>query len=192
MVGYARGESEGAEVEVEAVEETEEEHSSTAAVELGLTSEVISKLDGEQLQLLLRERELTRRESAVARATSLGPDVVAPTGMFIATVIIVFLPLFFRWRREQVLHQTLRAMVEKGVEIPLELITPQRSKANDLRRGVILVGLGVGLSLFLALLPEVPPGVWAAGLIPALMGAGYLIVWRLQPEDPDAHSPPHE
>ena len=58
--------------------------------------------------------------------------------------------------------------------------------------GDVLVAMGAGLSIFLALLPDLRTGVWACGLIPALMGVGYLVVWRLQQNRDEADSRPWE
>ena len=184
----APGAPEATDVNEEAVIDTGSGDPSLTLEDLELTPEIVAKLDAEQLQSLLQEKELTKRQRNEIRGSDLGPEIVAPVGTFICIIVIVFLPLFFRWRREQVLHQTLRAMVEKGAEIPVELITPQKPKRSDLRRGLVLVGLGLGVSIFLAVLPEIHPGLWASGLIPILIGAGYLVVWRLQPNGDPADS----
>ena len=62
------------------------------------------------------------------------------------------------------------------------VVEPMRRR--DLRRGVIFLSLGVaGLlcSLFFAD-AEVVSGIRAGSMFPLLLGAGFLIVWRLNTE----------
>lgn len=155
-----------------------------AATEVDLSPSIVEKLSAEQIVQILDSREKTRR-AAVQGDDSESPavEIVVPVALFLMIVGVVFVALYFRYRRDRHLHDTLRAMIDKGVQIPVELFAPQRPKHLDLRRGLVLVSAGLGLCIFLALLPDVPPGVWACGLIPLLMGLGYLAAWRLQRGD---------
>jgi hypothetical protein len=49
-----------------------------------------------------------------------------------------------------------------------------------MRRGVVLVMVGLGLMIFLAAVNDWEGGAWSIGLIPFLIGAGYLLVWKLE------------
>jgi hypothetical protein len=101
--------------------------------------------------------------------------------IFGAPVLIVGLILYFSFSKSRALHRTVRMMVEKGQPVPEALLNPppaQRQR-SDLRRGVILTMIGVGLMVFLAGANDWEGGSWTLGLIPFLIGAGYLLVWKL-------------
>jgi hypothetical protein len=101
--------------------------------------------------------------------------------IFGAPVLIVGLILYFSFSRQRALHRTVRMMVEKGQPVPEALLNPppaQRQR-SDVRRGVILAMIGVGLMVFLAAANDWEGGAWTLGLIPFLIGAGYLLVWKL-------------
>jgi Domain of unknown function (DUF6249) len=112
--------------------------------------------------------------------------VVAELVVFGCPVLIVAIMVFGRYRRAQLLHETLRVMVEKGAAIPPELLVPPKPPANDFRRGILLVSLGVGL---IALLFHHGRGAWAVGLVPLLLGVGYLVLARLGEKPPAGPGP---
>ena len=70
-------------------------------------------------------------------------------------IVIIGLQLYFRHRKNIVLHETVRTMVEKGVPIPPEIfqktehVFMERDGAkrprNDLRKGLMLIGMGIGI-----------------------------------------------
>ena len=70
-------------------------------------------------------------------------------------------------------------MIEKGADIPPELIAPPAAPYADLRRGIVLIGAGLSLLILVGLVFGFETGGWAVGLIPAFIGAGYLIIWRI-------------
>jgi hypothetical protein len=105
--------------------------------------------------------------------------LVAVLCPFVTLVLIFAIILHFRHRRRLALHEPLRAMIEKGLPIPPELLSGgvdgieagrPRSVHRDLRGGLVLVGLGAVL-LFLA-------GKW--GAIPLVIGVALLIVWGFE------------
>ena len=133
-----------------------------------------ARLDSDQLFELLKDRE--RRMSG--QASDVAPAIVGIS--FFSCLLTGFLAwLVANNRKSHQLHQTVRMMVEKGVEIPSGLITPPPRKPSDLRRGIILSTTGVGLAIFLAAVPGAN-GAWGAGLTLFFLGVGHLLVWRLQ------------
>lgn len=102
--------------------------------------------------------------------------------VFGAPVAIVAVILYFGFSRNRMMHRTVRMMVEKGQPVPAALLNPPPAvrKRSDMRRGVVLVMVGLGLMVFLAAVNEGEGGAWAVGVIPFLIGAGYLLVWRLE------------
>ena len=101
--------------------------------------------------------------------------------VFGAPVLIVALIMYFSFSRSRALHRTVRMMVEKGQPVPEALLNPPPAlrQRSDLRRGVVLTMIGIGLMVFLGAVNDWEGGSWTLGLIPFLIGAGYLIVWKL-------------
>ncbi len=101
--------------------------------------------------------------------------------VFGAPVLIVGLILYFSFSRSRALHRTVRMMVEKGQPVPEALLNPppaQRQR-SDVRRGVVLTMIGIGLMVFFGAVNDWEGGAWTLGLIPFLIGVGYLLVWKL-------------
>jgi hypothetical protein len=101
--------------------------------------------------------------------------------VFGAPVLIVGLIMYFSFSKSRNLNRTVRMMVEKGQPVPEALLNPppaQRQR-SDLRRGVILTMIGIGVIVFLGAVNDWEGGSWSLGLIPFLIGAGYLLVWKL-------------
>ncbi len=92
-------------------------------------------------------------------------------------VIIVGLILWYKARRNQLMHETALKLAEKGQPVSPFFYADQNSPFASLRTGVVLFMLGIGISLALYLC-----GIkfWAVGIIPMFMGIGYLIVWKLE------------
>lgn len=105
---------------------------------------------------------------------------------FCTPIILVAMILFYRMRKTRLLHETIAKLVEKGQPIPEALLSPksaQQSKSSDLRTGIILIAVGLGLSIFFyALTDRNDANVWAIGIIPLMIGVGYVVAWKLEPE----------
>jgi Domain of unknown function (DUF6249) len=102
--------------------------------------------------------------------------------IFGTPILIVAVILYFSFSKTRALHRTVRLMVEKGQPVPEALLNPppaQRQR-SDMRRGVVLAMVGLGLMLFFAAVNDWEGGAWSIGLIPFLIGAGYLLVWKLE------------
>ena len=105
-------------------------------------------------------------------------------GFLVAIVAVI---MFSNWAKNRSLHKTVRMMVEKGQPIPPALLsTPAAVSAAtglrpwyDLRRGIVLMAVGVGIIMFFGISAGWDEGVWALGLIPGLIGIGYILAWRL-------------
>ena len=96
-------------------------------------------------------------------------------------VAIVGLIMYFSFSKSRAMHKTVRMMVEKGQPVPEALLNPPPvvRKRSDLRRGVTLLMIGTGLMVFFGAVNDWEGGVWSLGIIPFLIGLGYLLVWRL-------------
>ena len=117
-----------------------------------------------------------------------GLDVVGIVGVVfgcsipIAIVCIIF---YFRHCRLKMHHETIRAMVEKGVPIPPEMAagtrsdlllgnTDVRAGRGDFRGGLILVAVGAALLMI----------VGKVGWILVFIGAARLIFWLVEERNP--------
>ena len=107
-------------------------------------------------------------------------SVLALFGFPVAIVAVI---MFSSWAKARSLHRTVQTLVEKGQPIPPELL---QSRAGaplrpwyDLRRGIVLLAVGTGIIMFFGIAAGWDEGVWALGLIPAIIGGGYILAWRL-------------
>lgn len=103
-------------------------------------------------------------------------------------VAIVGTILYFSFSKSRAMHKTVRMMVEKGQPVPEALLNPPPviRQRSDLRRGVVLLMVGAGLMVFFGAVNDWGGGVWSLGIIPFLIGLGYLLVWKLDVRREDA------
>jgi hypothetical protein len=109
-------------------------------------------------------------------------------------IVIVGLSLYFRHRKNKMLHETVRAMVDKGVPIPPEMFQKterdfmKRDKSddkrprNDLRTGIMLAGIGIGIVLFIG----------KPGWIILFLGVAFLVIASLEKKDKNNDQPPKQ
>jgi|SRR6187431_2469673 hypothetical protein len=103
--------------------------------------------------------------------------------IFGAPVAIVIMIGIFSMIATRMRQRTIRMMVEKGQPVPAELLAPATRgirRRSDARRGVVWTMVGLGLMIWLAAVNDWEGGAWSFGLIPFLIGLGYLIVWKLE------------
>ena len=103
--------------------------------------------------------------------------------IFGAPVLIVMVIGIFALIGNRMRQRTIRMMVEKGQPVPAELLAPEVRRVrrrSDVRRGVVWTMVGLGLMIWLAAVNDWEGGAWSFGLIPFLIGLGYLIIWKLE------------
>jgi Domain of unknown function (DUF6249) len=103
--------------------------------------------------------------------------------IFGAPVMIVVVIGIFALIGNRMRQRTIRMMVEKGQPVPAELLAPEVRRVrgrSDVRRGVVWAMVGLGMMIFFGAVNEWEGGIWSLGLIPFLIGLGYLIVWKLE------------
>lgn len=103
--------------------------------------------------------------------------------IFGAPVLIVIAIGIFALLVSRSRQRTIRMMLEKGQPVPAELLAPHTRavrQRSDVRRGVIWTMVGLGLIIFFGAVNEWQEGIWSIGLIPFLIGLGYLLVWKLE------------
>ncbi len=108
-------------------------------------------------------------------------DIVAIVGVFGMIVTIIAMGLYAIDRRSKRLHETLRAMIDKGVPIPPEFLgTKSWRPSNDLRIGLFWVGLGIGFTIIGG----------KVGFILLFMGLAFLIIWLVERKNKSGDQPP--
>jgi len=105
---------------------------------------------------------------------------------FLAFIVVAFLFFYFRFRTRQVYQDTLRAALDKGLELTPEMIESlgekKPPKNADLRRGIIGLGIGIGFAVFGLTLGEedaVRP-LLAVSAFPFVIGLAYLGLWKFR------------
>lgn len=119
--------------------------------------------------------------------------------IFSAITAVVFGPTYMKSREKRDLQQTVRHAIDKGQELPPELIDAMTrdvasklpSRTRDLRRGVIWLAVGVGLAAFGAITGSSFGNDWDgnhfdAGLlgfaaIPATIGLAFIVLSFFNP-----------
>ncbi len=140
---------------------------------LGLSDKAIEKLSPEQIVKIF----------AIHQRHGFHPGgdhpkhIFVPFIVFFSIVIIASLSLFFNYKKTQSIHRIIYKSVETGAPLPLDLLTKAASgrKVSDLKKGIILTSLGVGLILVL----YIEKLTWSVGFIPLFVGIGFLIVDKL-------------
>jgi hypothetical protein len=101
----------------------------------------------------------------------------------LAPVLVALIVLRYRARQTQARYRTLLQLVDKGVDLPQQLLVEPRLAYCERRRALVLIGSGLGLMLMFQALPrELGQGVrglWGLGLLPLMTGLGYLASWWL-------------
>jgi len=111
--------------------------------------------------------------------------------LFGAPVLVVAAIMLFSYLKSRSLHRTVREMVAKGQEVPAALFAPPpvMKARSDLRRGVVLLMVGLGLMIFFGAVNDWEGGAWSLGVIPFVIGLGYLLVWKLEGRSRDKVPP---
>jgi hypothetical protein len=144
--------------------------------------------------------------------TALMIPIIGTIATFGTVVLIVFFVCYFKYRRRQESLATVREYLNKGLPVPPELLADSGSRVDaaastassapasgygqsDIRRGFkwAFIGLGVTLALFVN---DRHSTDWGWGLIPLVIGVGYLLSGWMQERsatrNPPYYSPPPE
>jgi len=110
--------------------------------------------------------------------------ILVPLALFTAVAVVFSLYFHYRYKTRRDLQSTIKAVIEQGQELTPELLErlgqQARPAGSDLRRGVVLVAVGVALAALGSLVGEeeaVGP-MLAFGMFPFILGIAYLGLWR--------------
>jgi len=120
----------------------------------------------------------------------MNPALLFIPGVVMLTPVAILL-IFMRYRTAQTRerYKTLLQLADKGVELPPQLLIEPLPADADRRRGLVLMGAGIGMMGMFAVLPvEFENGqqlsdLWGLGLLPLMTGLGYLANWWLNRRD---------
>ncbi|HUX08242.1 MAG TPA: DUF6249 domain-containing protein [Acidobacteriota bacterium] len=111
--------------------------------------------------------------------TAIWVPIVATVVTFSAVVAIVAISLRYKARRLE--HEEIMKAIEHGQELPTLEIKKRYNFLNDLRIGVFLIAIGLGVMMFFGLFEETRWS-WDAepligiGAIPLFIGIGYVVM----------------
>jgi len=108
-----------------------------------------------------------------------------PMVLFVVIGIITLGFFHYNSKNRQSIMNTVQKAIDQGAELTPELLAKLGAtinpRARDMRRGIVFLALGMaGLlgSLFFSE-PEIVSGIRAGSMLPLMLGAGFLLVWRL-------------
>lgn len=105
---------------------------------------------------------------------------------FALVLLLVLLFLLFRYLNNKKKYMLYAKYIESGKDIPLELLNPVKEKASNLKKGVLILLLGLGFMLTMVVLHL---RVWSLGFIIIFVGIGYLLVHWLENKPKQTNEP---
>ena len=160
--------------------------SDSVKIDLNLSGEVLKKLDNKDIVEIIKFRDKLEQENEMAQEARLHAKP-EPTTLSISIwifmswlffLILISIPFYFNHKKIQEHQLIIRNLIEKGQEIPKELMASSSNPArSDFHKGVILIALGTGVLIVLLSL-EIGNNYWTIGLIPMLIGIAYLISYK--------------
>lgn len=116
-------------------------------------------------------------------------EIFIPFFVMSAPVLIILIVMGYRSRQMQARYRMLVDLADKGVELSPQLLLEPQVVYSERRRALVLIGTGLGLmATFLALPGHFDNGyslgsLWGLGLLPLIIGLGYLLSWWLNQRD---------
>jgi len=108
-----------------------------------------------------------------------------PIVLFIVIGFIAAAYLYWNNRNRQAVMDTVQKAMDHGKELTPELLIHMGAavnpRARDLRRGVVILSIGIATLLCSLFFddPEIISGIRAGSMFPLFIGAGFLLVWKL-------------
>ena len=156
--------------------------------DLKLSNEVLKKLESKDIVEILKFKEKLQNDKEVATKFAVDPSEyirnfvpILPIVLFTFILTILFIPFIFNYKKTKGRQLIINNLIEKGQEIPKELLLPQvKTSRSDFHKGIILISFGLSISIVLLAL-KIPVNIhlWTLGLIPLFLGIGYVISFKL-------------
>lgn len=117
------------------------------------------------------------------------PEILIPFVLMLGPVLITLVVLRYRQQQTRTRYEALLQLADKGVELTPQLLAEPQPPYSERRRAMVMVGTGLGIMvMFLALPGHFDNGyslasLWGIGLLPLMIGLGYLASWWLNRRD---------
>lgn len=127
-------------------------------------------------------------DNAINQAMLIG--IISTLMVFLVPLLIVLAVLWNGHRKRKMMHETIRIYAENGRELPPEMLESlggaSRTPEQQIRKGVIQIGVGVGLALFFTMVGA--PEAAGIGLLVACIGGARFYVGRTEQKREDARN----
>jgi hypothetical protein len=141
-------------------------------------------VDAEQRKQILDKisnMPLSAHVGGAESAGELAVGALAVVLIFGMPVMIVVAVLYWAYRRRRLAHETINQFLASGKDIPpavLDNLFREQAPRNNLHKGLVMTGLGVGIFLCFALIGSMKAA--SVGLIPLFIGLAQLLIWKLE------------
>jgi len=162
--------------------------SDSIKTDLNLSSEVVKKLDSKEIVEIIKFREKLVHDKEMATKFAVDPSKMIgnfiplmPIIIFTFILLVLTIPFYFNYKKTKGRQLIINNLIEKGQEIPQELLFPQvKTSRSDLQKGIILISFGLSICIvLLSIKIPVNLNLWTLGLIPLFIGIGYLVSFKL-------------
>lgn len=112
-------------------------------------------------------------------------SILIPITLFIAVATVLIVAIVLGYKSKVAVQETIRRSIEQGHQVTPELLTKlggaHSPKVKDLRRGVVIFAIGVAAMAAGLIVddPDATIGIMMLGVFPLFIGAGFLLVWKL-------------
>lgn len=112
-------------------------------------------------------------------------DFLIPITMFIVSGLVAWAFMFYSHKNRNAIMETVQKSMDTGSDMTPDLLAKLGAAINpkmrDMRRGVVILSIGIAgvlCSMFFSN-ADIVSGIRAGSMFPLMMGAGFLLVWRL-------------
>ncbi|NVJ60495.1 MAG: hypothetical protein HWE27_08895 [Gammaproteobacteria bacterium] len=111
--------------------------------------------------------------------------ILIPITLFITVAAVLIVAIVLGHKSKASVQETIRQSIEQGHQITPELLAKLGSthspKVKDLRRGIVIFSLGLAAMAAGLIVndPDATVGIMMIGVFPLFIGAGFLLVWKL-------------
>jgi hypothetical protein len=115
-------------------------------------------------------------------------EELIPITLFLVFGLTGVAYFFWNHKNRLAMLDTIQKAIANGAELTPELLdrlgTITDPRIRDLRRGVVLFFVGIAGVLATLFLPDadVVAGIRAFSMLPLMMGLGFLLVWKITPQ----------
>ena len=111
--------------------------------------------------------------------------MMVPITLFIVSGFVAWGFMFYNHKNRNAIMETVQKSMDTGSDLTPDLLAKLGAAINpkirDMRRGVVILSIGIAgvlCSMFFSD-TDVVAGIRAGSMFPLMMGAGFLLVWRL-------------